>query len=230
MHVVLARCPACSERFPIPAGGRLACPFCRAVLEISIERAASAPIEPSPGAPVKKESRTPWEERAALRGFLLTIWSAMTAPAAFFRSVGSVAIGGAPSFALLILVPAIAIQAGAFLVHQSSGPIPADTIVRYAGLVLLASMLSIAYLGTFYQLACTVMTGRRVAVPATVRALCFGFAPMVLAIVPVAGFAVGLGWSLFLHAIALREIHGLTPLKSLAVVALPIALVAVKLW
>ena len=45
-----------------------------------------------------------------------------------------------------------------------------------------------------------------------------------------AGFAIGLSWSLFLHAVALREIHGLTSLKSLAVVAFPIALVAVKLW
>jgi hypothetical protein len=226
---VLARCPACSERFPIVGSAQLECPFCRASLSVSVERTASGPMEPSPDPAVKKEFGTPWEERS-FAGFLPTVWAAMTAPVSFFRDQSSLAVGGAPSFALLIVVTAIAIQAASFLLLEQTGPLPAETILRYAGLVLLASMLSIAYLGTFYQLASTVMTGRRVAVPATVRALCYGFAPMVLAIVPVAGFAIGLAWSLLLHAIALREIHGLTALKSFAVVAFPIALVVAKLW
>jgi hypothetical protein len=227
---VLARCPACSERFPVAGSSKLACPFCGANVEVLVERSASDPIEPSPADEVKKAAGTPWEERGLLRGFLLTIWSVMTSPAAFFRNLGSLSIGGAPSFALLILSPAVFVQASAFFYLKSSGPIDAEALVRYAGLVVLASTLSVAYLGTFYQLAASVMTGRRIAIPATVRALCFGFAPMVLAIVPVAGFVVGLSWSLILHAIALREIHGLGLIKSLAVVAAPIAVVAVRLW
>jgi hypothetical protein len=195
---------------------------------VSVERAASAPIEPPLAPPVKKEVAVPWEERGA-PGFFRTVWSVMSSPATFFRGLGSDAVGGAPSFALLILLPAIVVQAISFVVLRKVALEP-DVMIRYAGLVLLASMLSIAYLGTFYQLASSIMTGRRVAIPATVRALCYGFAPMVLAIVPVAGLGVGLFWSLILHGIALRELHGLTLLKSLAVVAFPIAVVAVKLW
>ena len=227
---MLARCPACSERFPIAGSGQLACPFCRAPLEVSVERVASAPIEPSPEVPVKKENGTPWEERGRAAGFFLTIWSAMTSPVEFFRNLGSAAVGGAPTFALLVLCPAIAVQATAFLFVRTNGALEPEATIRYAGLVLLAAMLSVAYLGTFYQLAASIMTGRRVEISATVRFLCFGFAPMVLALIPVAGFFIGLSWSLILHAIALREIHGLTSLRSLAVVAFPIAVVAVKLW
>lgn len=210
--------------------GQLACPFCRAALEVSVERVASDPIEPSVAVPVKKENATPWEERSGAAGFLLTIWSAMTSPVEFFRNLGSVAVGRAPTFALFVLGPAIVVQATAFLFMRTDGALEAEAIVRYAGLVLLASMLSAAYLGTFYQVAASIITGRRVAIPATVRFVCFGFAPMVLALIPFAGLVVGLSWSLILHAIALREIHGLTSIRSFAVVAFPIAVVAVKLW
>ncbi len=227
-----ARCPACSERFPIAGSGALFCPVCGARLEVSIHR-AEAPIEPAPEPSVKNSARplgTPWEERGRLRGFLLTIRAVLTAPTAFFQNLGSPRIGRAPSFALLVLLPAVTVQAAAFLLLWREAPYDARATLRFGGLVLLASLMSIAYLGTFYQLAATLFSGRSVAVPATVRAVCFGFAPMIFAIIPVGGFLVGVFWSLFLHAVALREIHGLTSLKSFAVVATPVALVAVKLW
>jgi hypothetical protein len=227
---VLARCPACSARFPIAGGGDLRCPFCGVALVVSIERAASAPIEPSVEPAVKNTADTPWEAQGRVQGFFLTAWRAMRSPVRFFRELSTDAVGGAPSFALMILAPAVIIQATAFLLLERGVPPDAESLVRYAGLVLLASSLSIAYLGTFYQLAASVFSRRRVAVSATVRAVCFGFAPMILAVVPVAGLAIGLLWSLLLHAIALREIHGLTGLKSFVVVLIPIALVAVKLW
>ncbi len=209
--------------------GQLVCAFCSARLEVSVERAPSAIIEPPAEPDVKKENHTPWEDRGALFGFLLTIWSALTSPTSFFKNLGNLGIGRAPSFALLILVPAVIVQACAFR-YLRDASFNTDAMIRFSGLVLCASLLTIAYLGAFYQLAATVMSGRRVAVPATVRVLCFGFAPMILAIVPVAGFAIGLSWSLVLHAIALREVHGLTRLKSFAVVMLPVALAALQLW
>jgi hypothetical protein len=66
-------------------------------------------------------------------------------------------------------------------------------------------------------------------VGATARAICWSAGPVLLSIVPWVGSLVGLVWWAVLQVIGLRELHGTTTGRAVAVVALPAVLVLLLL-
>lgn len=187
-------------------------------------------------------SKTPWEDRqhpGAASRFLGTVRSVLWNPTRFFRELDVERIGGAVSFALVALLVPLAIQMiAAYAMMRSPQPVwpfsriprgragDPDVLGRLAFLAPVIAMFFAAYLAMFYQAATAIASRRRPALLATIRATCFGFAPMVVAVVPVVGLFIGLLWSLALHAIALREVHGLGRVQAALVVAMPVLVIA----
>jgi hypothetical protein len=183
-----------------------------------------------------------WEDdrggRRASR-FFQTIRSILITPTLFFRALDVARVGGSISFALWVLLPALLIQTSslyAVLFVPELSPFPwMPTLVLDGHLALelalipLSAALFVAYLITCYQAASAIASGKRPQVLATLRATCFGFAPMVLAIVPFVGLVVGLAWSLIVHGIALKEVHGLNRIQAFAVVSVPLLVIAIRL-
>jgi Yip1-like protein len=224
---VIARCPSCYELFPILGSCRAACPLCGKAVDIIVERASSAfadaQLEPEPSAPP-----TAWEshDKGLAARFFETLRAVLTRPRPFFRALEAEAIGGSLSFLALVLAPVILVQsASAYVLLMYLGAVRVSFLI-FAPLV---AMLFIAYLTTFYQAAIAIASGRRPPLSATIRGTCFGFAPMIVGVVPFIGLVIGFGWSLVLHGIALRELHGLNRVQALAVVTIPLVVLASQL-
>lgn len=185
-------------------------------------------------AALRTPRRTPWERRGPGRmdRFGETLHQVLTSPSRFFSELSADRIGGAASYAALLLLPTVLFQAIVFrhLMLDARWPwsvaglelAPLPFLARVAAF----TVLWVLYLACFYQAAGSLWSGRRLKLRGTIRATCFGLSPMVLAAVPVLGLVVGVAWSMVLHAIALRRHHGLPRLAALAIVVAPMLPVA----
>src|SRR5262249_30843218 len=149
----------------------------------------------------------------------LTVREVLRRPRSFFRELDGGALGSSVAFAVAVFLPAIAIQSIAAYLAMTRLPIAVFPSRRLAespellfALLPITAILFLAYLTTFYQAISAIASKSRPELSATIRGTCFGLAPMVVAIVPLVGLFVGLVWMLVLHAIALREIHGVSRL------------------
>jgi hypothetical protein len=238
---VIGRCPACAQLFPVLGNAQCPCPYCGAPLEVTIQRVRgdsgvhatdvthaphAATDEPEHGA-VSSAPRAPaaWEDqmsgRAIIR-FARTLGAVLVRPTTFFRALAIDELGGSLSFAILVLSPALLVHTAAlyFLLAR-----PLEQLAWFT----CVTVLFFAYLATFYQAASTIAARRRPPLTATIRGTCFGLAPMVLAIVPVIGALIGIVWTLVIHAIALRELHGLGRGQAVVVVLLPVVVMGLSI-
>lgn len=185
-------------------------------------------------AALRTPRRTPWERPGPgrLDRFGETLHQVLTSPSRFFGELSADRIGGAWSYAALLLLPTVLFQA-IVLRHLMLDPrwpwsvagidlSPGPFLLRVASFTLLW----VLYLAFFYQAAGSLWSGRRLKLRGTIRATCYGLSPMLLAAVPILGLVVGLAWSMVLHAIALRRHHGLPRLAALAIVVAPMVPVA----
>jgi hypothetical protein len=82
--------------------------------------------------------------------------------------------------------------------------------------------IALLYLVSVYHAGATLLSRRRLLATTVTRATAYGFAPMVLAVVPGVGLAVGLLLSGLLHYHALRRHLGLSWWQATAVLSMPI--------
>jgi hypothetical protein len=238
---VIARCPSCAENFPVLGSSRQPCPFCGAQLEIVIHRLTTAGEDSSAIHDVPSVAKIAWDdrERPFPSRFLTTLKDVLAHPRVFFRAAGEGNLRGPIVFALLLFIPAILIQglAAYFALTAEAWPfgwparreVSSAALPRFFALAPITAVLFIAYLASFYQAATAIASGRRPELHATIRGTCFGFAPMILAVIPFVGLVAGLSWSIALHAIALRELHGLGRFRALLVVLLPLVVIALHI-
>lgn len=209
------------------------------MVDVEIRRPEAALESEPPG------HHAPWDAAPrgrALSSFTATLRSVLLEPHAFFHGLTPGQVPRAVSFAGWVLgVPLVAqlVWLWALAGTRAGALVPpairanftdVGVLVRLSAVLSLALLLGVVYLVAAYQAASSIASGRRADLAATVRGTCFGFAPMVLALVPLVGPLLGLMWSLVVHAIALRELHGLRRLHSAAAVVLPFVLIAVHWW
>lgn len=170
--------------------------------------------------------------------FLQTLGNILRSPRVFFRAIDDETMGSSVGFALAVFLPAIVLQLlVAYLVLATDlGPrqlpkldfIDRSTLARLLGMAMLGAVFFIAYLVAFYQAVSGIAAKTRPEISQTIRGTCFGFAPMILAIIPGVGFLVGLVWSLALHAIALREMHGTSWIRAGLAVTTPLVVILLR--
>lgn len=214
------------------------------MLDISIEPLASDGTPLRPTKPRAGE-RLPWDDATAGRlfaRFFATVRLILRTPAPALRRLTKSSRASIPRalvFAALALFPSLLAQLGAiWLVLTRPDLVPflglprlvaTPSMLRDLALyVPLAATFVVFFLATSYQVASAIAASRRPPVERTILGVCFGFAPMVLAFVPVVGLLVGGVWSLALHAIALRELHGLGRLQAALVVLSPLLVITLS--
>ncbi len=168
--------------------------------------------------------------------FLSTVTEVLRRPRAFFRDVEE-PIRGSVGFALAIFVPAVLLQLLAAYVLFATDLIDTrlkleindlEVFLKLLALATIGAVFFIAYLAAFYQAMSSIAAKTRPEMTQTIRATCFGFAPMILAVVPVIGFFAGLLWSLCLHALALREMHGASWVRAGLAVTAPLVVILLR--
>lgn len=223
---------------------RSPCPFCGTQLEISIEPlgADGAPLRAKP----RLGERLPWDDATAgglVARFFDTVRLLLRSPSRALRRLAKSSIASIPraiAFAALALFPSLAVQlAVVWLVFTRPDLVPFLGLPRLVAdpsmlselflYLPLAATFAVLFLATSYQVASAIAASRRPPVERTILGVCFGFAPMVLAIVPVVGLLVGGIWSLVLHAIALRELHGLGRAQAALVVLSPLLVITLSI-
>jgi hypothetical protein len=171
------------------------------------------------------------------RTFAATMKEVLVSPRRFFRELGDGDLKSSIGFALAAYLPAVLIHAVALYFVYANDRLTIDffdspTLRRspalFFALVPATAVLFIAYLATFYQAVSGMASKSRPDLAATIRGTCFGLAPMIVAIVPLIGLGIGLAWTLILHAIALREIHGLGRVRAAFAVTIPLVVIALR--
>lgn len=167
--------------------------------------------------------QTAWDARPGLRSFFSTWRAAVFSPRAFFDGLSAEAPRTAIAFALLVLVPGALVHvlgADLWLAHRGvHGVLPTSKLLLGAAVTL---PLLLVYFVATYHAGATLLRQRRLRMSGVVRATCYGFAPMLLAIVPVVGLAIGIVGSLVLHQQALERHLGLARWQSLVALAMPV--------
>lgn len=174
------------------------------------------------------------------RSFIETMRDVLFSPRRFFRELEESDLAGlkpAFGFALAVFFPSVAIHA-AFLyflqtndrlqIYFFQSAVLQNEPELFFLLVPATAVLFVVYLMTFYQAMSAIASKSRPELAVTIRGTCFGLAPMVLAIVPGVGLLAGLAWTLILHMIALRELHGVGKLRAALAVTLPWVVIALR--
>jgi hypothetical protein len=170
---------------------------------------------------------TPWETpgRGLFERYVATVRGVVGAPATFFGRLSADRIGRAPAFALAVMVPGSSVQAlSLYHVLEWLGwpaGVAAPSPWLMVALGNAAGLLLLVYLAFAYQLGARALSRRRPKLAGTVRATCFGAAPMVLALLPGLGLLLGAAWMLALHRVGLRCVFGLGRGAALVVSLLP---------
>jgi len=206
------QCPHCTKRFRgndeqgLPAVREFDCPGCGQ--HVHVNDLHVIPLVDDPDA-ITTRPGCPWER--AEPDFFRTLGRAMVAPGRLFREVRFTGHRArAWSFALLV---AWAAALGPFvlwcvlLAQQRSGwSLMAPMAGRLIFVIVRTPVVATIVLWCFAAAAhgLVMLTGRRHGYWATVKAVSYGSAPMVLGIIPYAGAAVGAVWSLVAITVGLR--------------------------
>lgn len=185
------------------------------------------------------EEGSEFEEEPS-RSFTETMRDVLFSPRRFFRELDEsdlTSVKQALGFAIAVFFPSVAIHA-AFLyflqtndrlqIYFFQSAVLQNEPELFFALVPATAVLFVVYLMTFYQAMSAIASKSRPELAATIRGTCFGLAPMVLAIIPVVGLLVGLAWTLILHMIALRELHGVGKFRAALAVTLPLVVIALR--
>lgn len=166
--------------------------------------------------------------------FWLTLAGVLIHPRRFFRTLPGGDLISSIAFALIVFVPVSAIHAAAAYLLRSTTLLPDFLRIDPPELLFLAipltAVLFVAYLSTFYQAITGIASKSWPPFTTTIRATCFGLAPMVLAlVVPLVGLVIGLAWTCVLHAIALRELHGVGRVRAILAVTMPLMVIGLRI-
>lgn len=82
----------------------------------------------------------------------------------------------------------------------------------------------------FYHVGIRLASERNAGLTATFRATCYGFTPLLLAVIPFIGHLVGGLWSLLLQIVALSHVHRITVSRASLAVLLPVTGVMLLLF
>ena len=219
-----ATCPRCRERFefvlpPIPSDGERA------------RRAAGAEGRRSP---------SPWENRSALgllKGVTVTLVSVVFSPRRFFRTTAyeggirePMAFGLlAGSIGMMVMVYWRFLTGGGDLFAADTGALEGfrPVFVLVGGLalcpLLTAVYLFVASAVVHFLLLC--VRGGSHGFEATFRVISYSQATQVWGLLPFAGGLVGGLWLVVVQIIGLREIHGISYLKIIVALLIPLALI-----
>lgn len=164
---------------------------------------------------------TPWDTERGVRPFFQTLAEVLRAPRRFFASLSAASPLPAVGFAVLVLVPgatAHVLAADWLLAKYGLEALVPTTTIALA--VAVTVPLGVLYLVAMYHAGATILPRRRLKMYGVVRATCYGFAPLLLAVIPLIGLAIGGAWSLVLHFFALRRHLGLSVAQALVALSL----------
>ncbi|MFQ5888995.1 MAG: YIP1 family protein [Gemmatimonadota bacterium] len=219
----MASCPHCG--FGVAAGA-VACPLCRAAIQGDTRVAGRA------------GDVIAWEdpERRFPTNFLDTLRESLFAPGRFFARAPWEAPLARPILYYLILAIASAFFT---LVWTAAGVEPtgledfeALQIRREAFIFLnftlspFIALLALAVSSLVLHLLALMLSPQRRPLGATARAFCYSAGPWLLTIVPWAGALAGGAWAVVLLVFGIREAHRTTTGRAVAIVLLPLALLA----
>ncbi len=235
----------------IPARAKWAiCPRCKQKFEISLSDRETGPILgdiPGDGAPHEtgqeseaqsERSGAPWENRSG-KGFVWGVYhtfkAALFSPAAFFR--GLTFNGGIREpLAFGLLIGAVGNMFGIFwpVMMLSGGLFPFGGAVfgqLTAGLIFLIMVVAVPIWVTFsmfiysaiLHLLLLMVRGGKNGFEATFRVVAYSQASQVWELIPVIGSWVGGVWRLVVQVVGLREMHGISYLRVIVALLLPVA-------
>lgn len=180
----------------------------------------------------------PWEDQARfgwLQAYFLTVRLMFTRPTETFARMPRQ--GSLGMLVLFVILTGMLAQAASLAWSALFSPLAAmwnlgnDGPLAWMGsvgydAVALALMPVVAPLALFVQAAilhlCLMLVGgARNGLEATLRAVAYGEAPALLAVVPLCGGVIGLVWSLVVVIIGLRELHGTSTGRAVLAVILP---------
>ncbi len=185
----------------------------------ALRRHRAGPAAPEPPG-------TAWDAHRSAGAFFTTLGEVLRAPRRFFSTLSAASPLPALAFAALVLTPgatAHVFAADWLLERYGLGALLPTHVIALA--VAATVPLATLYLVAMYHAGATLLPRRKLKVFGVVRATCYGFAPLVLAVIPAIGLAIGLVWSLALHFFALRRHLGLSGWQ--AMVALSMAWIPV---
>lgn len=199
---------------------------------------------PDPGPPL---NLPPWEDRERfghVSGFMNTIPQAITAPGRFFENHPvNLGVWGPISFRLVLAVLMTAVEwlwSRIFTGYESSiyelfgMEMPAETgqeaLLDFLEATSLLWAPVMAVVGVFVFAGLIHLTVKMVSsqpdagFEASLRAVAYGEAAMILSIIPFCGGVIGVFWGLVLTIIGVRTLHGLSSGQALIAVLAPLAL------
>lgn len=186
----------------------------------ALRRHRSAPVEAEP-------AKTAWDVTYGAGAFFATLREILRAPRRFFAELEAGSPVPAVLFAALVLTPGAV--AHVLTLDFWLGRYGLASLVPVHELALGVAMLlplTVLYLVATYHMGATLLCQRRLRIYGVVRATCFGLAPLLLAVVPGVGLAIGALWALVLHYFALRRHLGLAAWQASVALLVPLAPVA----
>jgi hypothetical protein len=236
---ITVACPFCGfekalEETNIPKGARwVTCPRCRQRSAFSRdEKISEALFETQSGIGNAVSSRAPslWENREILgfaMAFASTVKAVLFSPVRFFRNL-AFDPGPREPFAFGLLTGGLGSMAGLFWQMVLAGGagmvfgVPFAERITTFGFFLLALAFIPVYVSArifiwsaILHICLMLVRAAGSGFGATLRVVAFSQSPQLVAIVPFLGGWIGLLWSAVIHVIGLKEIHGISYLRTL---------------
>lgn len=242
-----ARCPQCGQVFTTDGLGLRNCPACGIQVQVGLSVTPAGGAEGA-GPSASGRAPTPWEQRASigwLAGFWRTWKQTILHPQAFWATVEPngrwtdallyswilAAVGIAVDFpvSMRIYGPLVLSYMGtlgpSFTLPGGSPDemmtlLSRSTLASY-GLTAIIYPLLAAVAAAVLHLSCIALGVARHGYEATLRAVCYSMAPLVLSFIPLFSMIVFPVWWVLLFGLGIASLQGSTPGRAMAAVLIP---------
>jgi hypothetical protein len=178
----------------------------------------------------------PWESAEKLgivRAILQTLRECLFSPFMFFEKL-SFTHNTAMSFAYALVIGSIGSILGFFWTYlflsryAEAVPWLAEFSTPGAGLILAPLLIAakIFFISAYAQTFLFITGAKRQPIASTISIMCYAESTAVFNLIPVVGSIVAFVWSLFLLAAGLGRVHRLSTAKALAIILLPLPILA----